>query len=65
MADTTYGDISPRTAAFAQKQFLIRALPYLCIEKFAQGRPIPMNNSKVTKFRRYEALDPMRHATSA
>jgi N4-gp56 family major capsid protein len=55
---TLYGDISPRTALYAQKQFLIRALPYLCLEKFGQGRPIPERNSKVTKFRRYEALDP-------
>lgn len=55
---TAYGDISPRTAAYAQKDFLKRALPYLIIEMFGQGRPIPQNNSKVTKFRRYEALDP-------
>lgn len=55
---TLYGDISPRTALYAQKQFLIRALPYLCLEKFGQGRPIPERKSKVTKFRRYEALDP-------
>ena len=56
--NTSYGDISPRTAIFAQKEFLRRALPYLIIEKFGQGRPIPSNSSKVTKFRRYEALDP-------
>lgn len=56
--NTSYGDISPRTAVFAQKEFLRRALPYLIIEKFGQGRPIPSNSSKVTKFRRYEALDP-------
>ena len=56
--NTSYGDISPRTAVFAQKEFLRRALPFLIIEKFGQGRPIPSNSSKVTKFRRYEALDP-------
>ena len=56
--NTSYGDISPRTAIFAQKEFLRRALPFLIIEKFGQGRPIPSNSSKVTKFRRYEALDP-------
>jgi len=56
--NTNYGDISPRTAVIAQKEFLRRALPFLIIEKFGQGRPIPSNSSKVTKFRRYEALDP-------
>lgn len=58
MATLNYGDISPRTALYAQKEFLRRALPYLVLEKFGQGRPIPSNSSKTTKFRRYEALDP-------
>lgn len=58
MTITAYGDISPRTALYAQKEFLRRALPYLILEKFGQGRPIPSNSSKVTKFRRYEALSP-------
>lgn len=58
MSVTNYGDISPRTALYAQKEFLRRALPFLILEKFGQGRPIPEKNSKVTKFRRYEALDP-------
>mgnify|MGYP006282567751 CR=1 FL=1 len=54
----SYGDISPRTAVYAQKEFLRRALPYLVLEKFGQGKPIPERSSKVTKFRRYEALSP-------
>ena len=58
VGNTTYGDISPRTAIYAQKEFLRRAIPYLVLEKFGQGKPIPSNSSKVTKFRRYEALDP-------
>jgi N4-gp56 family major capsid protein len=58
MAVTEYGNISPRTAAYAQKEFLKRGMPYLVLEKFGQARPIPERNSKVTKFRRYEALDP-------
>lgn len=53
---TSYGDISPRTAAFAVAKMLRRALPYLVIEKFGQSYPIPTNSSKVAKFRRYEAL---------
>lgn len=58
MPDTTYGDISPRTAAFAAKEFLVRAIPYLVFEKFGQTKPLPANNSKVIKFRRYEPLSP-------
>ena len=56
MAVTIYGDISPRTAAYAVRDMLIRALPYLVIEKFGQTYVIPTNSSKVAKFRRYEAL---------
>jgi len=55
---TGFGDISPRTAIYAQKEFLRRALPYLILEKFGQGKPIPEKSSKTTKFRRYEALTP-------
>lgn len=56
MSSTAYGDISPRTAAYAQKKMLARALPYLCIEKFGQAYPIPSRATKVAKFRRYNAL---------
>lgn len=56
MATTTYGDISPRTAAYAAKELLKRGLPFLVIEKFGQAKPLPANNSKVMKFRRYNAL---------
>jgi N4-gp56 family major capsid protein len=50
---TTYGDISPRTAAFAVAELLKRGLPYLCLEKFGQSYPIPNNATRVAKFRRY------------
>jgi N4-gp56 family major capsid protein len=56
MAVTAYGDISPRTAAYAAKELLRRGLPFLVIEKFGQAKPLPENSSKVIKFRRYEAL---------
>lgn len=56
MATTTYGDISPRTAAYAAKELLKRGLPYLVIEKFGQAKALPANNSKTMKFRRYNAL---------
>lgn len=57
MATTTYGDISPRTAAFAAVDLLRRGLPYLVLEKFGQAKVLPENRSKVVTFRRYNALD--------
>jgi N4-gp56 family major capsid protein len=57
MATTTFGDISPRVAAYAEKELLKRGQPYLVLEKFGQAKALPANNSKVMKFRRYEALD--------
>jgi N4-gp56 family major capsid protein len=56
MATTIYGDISARTAAYAEKELLKRGLPYLVIEKFGQAKPLPDHSSKVIKFRRYSAL---------
>ena len=56
MADnnTTYGDISPRTASYAAKRLLKRAIPYLVIERFGQAKPLPRKHSDTIKFRRYE-----------
>jgi N4-gp56 family major capsid protein len=56
MALTTFGDISPRVAAYAAKDLLERGIPYLVFEKFGQTKPIPSKNSKVQLFRRYESL---------
>lgn len=56
MSSTTYGDISPRTAAYAEKELLKRAIPFLVLEKFGQSKPLPANNSKTIVFRRYSAL---------
>ncbi len=54
MAQTVvYGDISPRTAAYVIKNLLTRAMPYMVIEKFGQNYPIPTNNTKTAKWRRY------------
>jgi len=58
MGNTVYGDISPRTAAYAEKELLKRAIPFLVLEKFGQSKPLPANNSKAITFRRYSALDP-------
>lgn len=52
-----YGDISPRTAGYAAKELLKRAIPLLIIEKFAQGKPQPAKNTMTQIFRRYNALD--------
>jgi len=52
MAQTIYGDISPRTAAYAQKDLLKRGLPFLVLEKFGQATTLPSNSTKVTKWRR-------------
>jgi len=49
----SYGDISPRTAAFVVKQLLERAAPVLLIEKFGQSHPIDRNSTKSAKWRRY------------
>jgi len=57
MPQTAYGDISPRTAAFAAKDLLKRGLPYLILEKFGQAKPLPTRSSKTVTFRRYNALD--------
>lgn len=56
MTITAYGDISPRTAAFAAVDLLERAVPFLVIEKFGQTKPLPSNKSKTVTFRRYNAL---------
>lgn len=56
MATVSFGDISPRTAAYASKDLLTRGLPFLVLEKFGQSKPLPANNSKTIKFRRYTAL---------
>lgn len=53
---TTYGDISPRTAAYASADLLTRALPLLTIQRFGQVKPQPKNKTQTVKFRRYNAL---------
>lgn len=53
-----YGDISPRTAAFAATQMLERAQPFLCMAKFGQQVPIPKNRTTAIRLRRYNAWAP-------
>lgn len=54
---TTYGDISPRTAAYVTKEFLERGIEHAILPMFGQTQPIPPNSTKSIIFRRYEALD--------
>ncbi len=56
MAMTTYGDITPRTAAYVAVELLKRAMPYLCLEKFGQAKSLPGNKTQSMKFRRYNSL---------
>ena len=51
-----YGSISPRTAAYVQKQLLERSIPLLPLEPFCDGKPVPSRSTKSTKFRRYNSL---------
>jgi N4-gp56 family major capsid protein len=53
---TTYGDITPRTAAYTAVELLKRAMPYLCLEKFGQAKSLPGNKTQSMKFRRYNSL---------
>lgn len=52
MAITNYGDISPRTAAYAIPKFLSHVMPVQVLARFGQLVPIPKNKSTTVKFRR-------------
>jgi len=51
-----YGDISPRTAAYAIAPLLKRHTEEMILEKFGQTFVLPTKSTIVAKFRRYEAL---------
>jgi N4-gp56 family major capsid protein len=52
MADTKYGDISQRTAAYAASEMLSHAEPVLILQKFGLTKPMPKNKADTVKFRR-------------
>lgn len=52
MAQTTYGSISQRTAAWAATEMLAHAEPILVLSKFGQSKPLPANKADTVKFRR-------------
>lgn len=49
----SYGDITPRTAAFVVKELLERGMPYFVFEKFGNTKPLPKNSTQTMKWRRY------------
>lgn len=53
---TTYGDISPRTAAFAKKRLLERGQHLMVVERFGQVDPQQKKKTKTVKWRRYNSL---------
>lgn len=53
---SVYGDISAGTAAYVVVQLLVRAQPYLVLEKFLDPYVIPNNKTTTAYWRRYEAL---------
>lgn len=53
-----YGDITPRTAAYAVDKMLERAQPMLNMARFAVVTSIPQGKTKVCKWRRYGRLAP-------
>jgi len=56
MAALTYGDITPRTAAYAATRMLTRAFPALCMAKFGQMQSVPKGKSKTVTWRRYNKI---------
>lgn len=51
-----YGDISPRTAAYAARELLKRAMPELNAALYGQQKAIPKHKGQVIKWRRYHAF---------
>lgn len=56
MPVTTYGDVSPRTAAKAVKDMLAVSYPLESFGKFMQGQTLPENNTNSLKWRRWNKL---------
>lgn len=56
MAQTVYGDITPRTAAYAVDKMLERAQPQMNMARFAVVTSVPKGKTKVVKWRRYSRL---------
>ena len=53
-----YGDISPRTAGYAAKKLIRRAVPFMNMGRFGQQTTLPRNETNTVKWRQYSALPP-------
>lgn len=49
----TYSDLTPRQSGYSVAEFLKRAIPLLTIEQFGDQKPLPKNETKTIKMRRY------------
>ncbi len=58
MTQTVYGDITPRTAAYAVDKMLERAQPQLNMARFGVLTTVPKGRTKVVRWRRYTRLAP-------
>lgn len=58
MADAIneYGDLNREQAGYLKRDLLEVAMPMLVTQRFGQSHPIPKNETKIAKFRRYLAL---------
>ena len=53
-----YGDIGNATAGYYFRQLLRHAMPVLILERFAQAKVLPRNETKIAQFRRSKAFGP-------
>ena len=49
-----YGEISPRSAAYASAELLKRARPGIITSKFCSVKTLPRRGARIIKFRRYK-----------
>ena len=56
-SSSTDGTLSTMANVHVVATILIRALPYLVLEKFVQAYPLPPKSTNTAKFLRFESLD--------
>lgn len=56
--ETSYGDLTPRIGAYAEKEMLSHAEPILVLNKIAHPKEMPRNTGETIKFRRPIPLPP-------
>ena len=58
MVNITYGSIGVATAGWYNRRLLRHATPDLILERFAQRRTLPRNNTQIIQFRRSNPIPP-------